>query len=168
MHVITFLFLYYLYSDSSFPLSSLISRARNLPCFWAPLGYAGDPEFALFRVVFISKLVRTPVSGDINKLVRAPVSGDINKLVRAPVSGDINKLVRTPVTEVKRSFSLKMSMLHSMTIIAWHKTHTCAPAWDPLPMLWGQRSTWGHSGSQGSKGHFHQKCFFYRLHGMAM
>ena len=24
-------------------------------------------------------------------------------------------------------------------------------------MLWGQRSTWGHLGSQGSKGHFHQK-----------
>ena len=26
-------------------------------------------------------------------------------------------------------------------------------------MLWGQIPTWGHLGSQGSKGHFHQNCF---------
>ena len=25
-------------------------------------------------------------------------------------------------------------------------------------MLWGQIPTWGHLGSQGSKGHFHQSC----------
>ena len=25
-------------------------------------------------------------------------------------------------------------------------------------MLWGQIPTWGHLGSQGSKGHFHQNC----------
>ena len=27
-----------------------------------------------------------------------------------------------------------------------HETHTCSSAWDPLPMLWGQMSIWGHWG----------------------
>ena len=42
------------------------------------------------------------------------------------------------------------SVLHSMTI-----RHTCASAFDPLPILWGQISISGHLGSLGSKGHFH-------------
>ena len=27
-----------------------------------------------------------------------------------------------------------------------HRTRTCSSAWDPLPMLWDQLSTWGHRG----------------------
>ena len=42
-------------------------------------------------------------------------------------------------------------MLYSMTMrrIHMHQLET------PLPLAWGQISTWGHLGSQGSKGHFH-------------
>ena len=50
-----------------------------------------------------------------------------------------------------------------------HKTHTCWPAWDPLPMLWGHMSIWGHLGTLGSKGHFHYKCYnLSMLHSMTI
>ena len=45
------------------------------------------------------------------------------------------------------------SMLNSLTI----KTHAYALAWDPLPMLWGQISTWGHLGSHSSNFDFQDK-----------
>ena len=32
-----------------------------------------------------------------------------------------------------------------------HKTHTCSSALDPLPMLWGQMSIWGHLGHRCQK-----------------
>ena len=50
----------------------------------------------------------------------------------------------------------KTALIHPC-YIAWHKTHTCVmlSAWDPLPMLWSQMSTWGHVGSLGSECHFH-------------
>ena len=62
------------------------------------------------------------------------------------------------VTGVKRSFSLKMLYL---VYVTWHdqKTHTCASVGNPLPILWGYISIWGHLGSLGSKGHFHWKCY---------
>ena len=62
------------------------------------------------------------------------------------------------VTGVKRSFSLKMLLFVHVTQHE-HKTHTSSSALDPLPMLWGQMSIWGHLGSQGSRGHFHSKCY---------
>ena len=72
------------------------------------------------------------------------------------------------VTGVKRSFSPKMLILLQ---IAWygHGSHTYWSARYHLPELWVKKFTRGHLGSQGSKGHFHQKCCFsFRLHGMAM
>ena len=39
----------------------------------------------------------------------------------------------------------------------------------PSTKTFGLKSTRGHLGSQGSKGHFHQKCFFsFWVHGMVM
>ena len=54
---------------------------------------------------------------------------------------------------VKRSLSLNMLWLVRVTQHD-HKTHTCASTWDPLPILWGQMSTWGHLGSQCQKAIF--------------
>ena len=69
------------------------------------------------------------------------------------------------VTGVKRWFILKCynsSMLQSMTIRLIQVDQL-----DPLLMLWGQMSIWGHLGSQGLKSHFQQKCYFcYRIHGI--
>ena len=48
-----------------------------------------------------------------------------------------------------------------------HVTHVHASAWPPLQKLSLYKIIQGHLGSLGSKGHFHQKCYFsYRLHGM--
>ena len=47
--------------------------------------------------------------------------------------------------------AISSSMLHSMPI---RLIQVDKPR-DPLPMLWGQMSIWGHLGSLGSKGHFH-------------
>ena len=57
------------------------------------------------------------------------------------------------VTGVKRSFSPKMLLLLQIT---WHGyvTHAYPSARSPLSKLWVSL-TWGHLGSQGSKGHFH-------------
>ena len=41
-------------------------------------------------------------------------------------------------------------MLHCMTIRLIHVDQLL----DPLPVLWGHMSIWGHLGSLGSKGHF--------------
>ena len=58
------------------------------------------------------------------------------------------------VTGVKRSFSPKMLLLLQIT---WHGyvTHAYPSARSPLSKLWVLKLTWGHLGSQGSKGHFH-------------
>ena len=55
--------------------------------------------------------------------------------------------------------------------ITWydHVTHAYSSARYPLQkwLIW--KFTPGHLGSQGSKGHFHQKCYFsFRVHGMVM
>ena len=72
------------------------------------------------------------------------------------------------VTEVKKVISLKTLLLLHMTGYG-HVTHVHASAWPLLQKLWVWKFTQGHLGSHGSKGYFHQKCYFsYRLHGMAM
>ena len=69
---------------------------------------------------------------------------------------------------VKRSFSPKMLFLLQITWYG-HVTHAYSSARYPLQKLSVQKIIRGHLGSQGSKGHFHQKCYFsYMLHGMVM
>ena len=65
-------------------------------------------------------------------------------------------------------FSPKMLFLIQ---IRWYGnvTHAYLSAGYPLQKSSAQFPIWGHFGSQGAKGHFHQTCYFsFRLHGMVM
>ena len=68
----------------------------------------------------------------------------------------------------KRSFSPKLQFFLQIT---WYDyvTRIYSSTRYPLQKLSVQKITRGHLGSQGSKGHFHQKCYFsFRVHGMVM
>ena len=66
------------------------------------------------------------------------------------------------VTGLKRSWSPKL-LLHVHINRLDHKTHAYTQAWVALDMLWGQRSTFGHLGSQRSNLNFHSNvlCLCY-------
>ena len=75
------------------------------------------------------------------------------------------------VTGVKKVIFTKNTIILFLLQITWNGpvTHAYSSARYLLQKLSAQILIWGHLGSQGSKGHFHQKCYFsYRLHGLIM
>ena len=60
---------------------------------------------------------------------------------------------------VKKSFSPKMLFLLQITWYG-HGTHAYSSARYFYKIIGSRNSVGGHLGSQGSKGHFHKKCYF--------
>ena len=72
---------------------------------------------------------------------------------------------------VKGVMKVILSKILFLIQITWYGpvTHAYSSAKYPLQKLSAQISIWGHLRSQGSKDHFHQKCYFsYILHFMVL
>ena len=72
------------------------------------------------------------------------------------------------VTGVKKVIFTKNVIFPSYYMVwSWDYAHSSVRY--HLQKLWVLKFTRGHLGSQGSKGHFHQKCYFiFGLHGVVM
>ena len=72
------------------------------------------------------------------------------------------------VTGVKKVIFTKIAF-SSTDHMVWYCDSCIFISYIPFTKNIGLKFTRGHLGSQGSKGHFHQKCYFsFRVHGMVM